>query len=392
MVLASALPALAEEPVLRTDLHAHLSMREAFKPFFHGESGRGPMAASTDAIFANQLDTQELARAGVRVVIASVWPPLPLRPGRSPRDEALHQLEALQAFSSRHPDVGLATSAAEARTLLQRGQLALIPAVEGGEGVETPDDVDLYFARGARVLTVVHMADNAMAGAAQGQLGRLVGLQPKGLNPQSLTPLGRAALARMMTLGMVIDVAHASDASAREILDVTEPRGVPILYTHGGSREFTPMERNLPDWLARRVASSGGLIGITVYREFVAGVPASEQWPGYQPGTCDDVIAHWKHVAGLVGPASVVLGSDMNGMVVRPRPGGACPNGIRTSADLGALFTALEAHGVPREALDRGGERLLRVWEQVESKADGSARDEAARRPVRTSSPFDVPL
>jgi membrane dipeptidase len=390
LLLASA-GALAEEP-LRTDLHAHLSMREALKPFFHGESGNGPKARSPDAIFVNQLEAEELRNAGVRLIVASVWPPVPIRPGRTPRDEALHQLDALHAFVRRHAEFRLAGSAAEARAILARGQLALLPAVEGGEGISSVDDVDLYYARGARVLTVVHMADNGLAGAAEGQLGRILGLAPSGRDTQGLTPLGRQVLGRMMDLGMVIDVAHASDAAAGQVLDQVEARGVPVLYTHGGSREFVPMERNLSDALARRVVGGGGLVGITLYREFLQGVPPEKQWPGYARGTCDDVVAHWKHVANVVGPASVVLGSDFNGMVNRAQPGGSCPNGIRSSADLPDLFAALAAHGIPRLTLDQGGERLLHVLEQVEAHANPAAQKTALSRRAKTSGPFDVAL
>jgi membrane dipeptidase len=150
------------------------------------------------------------------------------------------------------------------------------------------------------------------------------------------------------------------------------------------------MERNLPDALARRVVHGGGLVGITLYREFLQGVPPEKQWPGYESGTCDDVVAHWKHVASLVGPASVVLGSDFNGMVNRAAPGGSCPNGIRNSGDLPDLFKALAAHGIPQVTLDQGGERLLHVLEQVEAHANPAVQRAALRRRVKTSGPFDV--
>jgi membrane dipeptidase len=80
----------------------------------------------------------------------------------------------------------------------------------------------------------------------------------------------------------------------------------------------------------------------------------------------------------------------MNGMARRPGPGGACPEGLRTTADWPALYAALAAHGVPQAALDHSGERLLHLFERVESRADPRARARAIRRPAMASRPFDI--
>jgi membrane dipeptidase len=392
LALLIAAPAAWSAEPLRADLHVHFTMKEALKPLFHGESGHGRMASSPSAIFRNQVDTDQLLGAGVRVAVASVWPPPAVRPGLTARDEAVHQLDGLREFALHHPEVHLATSAADARAALARGQIALIPAVEGGEGVLSPDDVDLYYARGARLMTVIHMLDSALGGAAAGQLTHIVGINAGGSNPERLTELGRAVVQRMVQVGMAIDVAHSSDATAKDILEVAESEHVPVLFTHAGARALHPMERNLPDELAQQVVRTGGIIGVTLFADFVADVPEAAHWTGYEAGTCDDVVAHWKHFADRVGPDSVVLGSDLNGMVTRSKPGGACPNGIRTSGDLPALYAALAARGIPQKSLDQGGERLLQVLERVEARADPRAQRRAMTRRDGAVNAFDVAL
>jgi membrane dipeptidase len=390
-LLVAAGPASAGEP-LRTDLHVHFTMREAFKPLFHGESGRGRMASSPSGIFRNQVDTDQLLAAGVRVAVASVWPPPAVRPGLTARDEAIHQIEGLREFAVHHPEVHLATSAADARAALARGQIALIPAVEGGEGVLSPDDIDLYYARGVRLMTVIHMMDSALGGAAAGQLTLMLGMTPGGGNPQRLTELGHAVVRRMVEVGMAIDVAHSSDATAQDILEVAKSEHVPVLFTHAGARALHPMERNLTDEMAQQVARTGGIIGVTLFRDFVADVPEAARWKGFEEGTCDEVVAHWKHFVDRVGPDAVVLGSDWNGMVTRSKPGGACPNGLRTTADLPSLYTALAAQGIPQKSLDLGGERLLQVLERVEARADPWAQRRARARRDGAVNAFDVAL
>ncbi|MFY0523301.1 dipeptidase [Archangium gephyra] len=370
-------PAVAPE-VLRADLHVHVTMRAALGPLFQGEPGDGVLAGSHAAFLVNQVDAAALRRAGVRLILATVWPPNATRPGRSALGEALHQLTELEAFARRNPDFVLAHSAAEARRKLADGQLVLIPAVEGGEGIRRVEDVDLLYAAGARSITLVHFFDNPLAGAADDQFGALVGGLTNGRDG-GLTPLGVDAVRRMIQLGILIDVAHASDRTIEEVLALAGPAGVPLLYSHTGAGWAGTRCLSTP--LAQRIGAGGGLIGIGLFRSFQQ-VPLEERWEGYQQGTCDDDVAHWLHYARQVGPEAVMLGSDFSSVILRARPGGACAQGLRHTGDLPALFAALEAHGLARDHLDSSGERLLRVLEAVERRADPSVLQSARRLSV----------
>ena len=356
-------------------------MRDAAEPIFQGRPGEpGLRATSPDQRNFNQLDLDELRRAGVRVVVASVWPPPALTPWRTPLDEALRQLHALRKWAGRHPEVAIARDADEALRLAGHERIVLIPAVESADGVERVEDVDRLYAAGARAMQLVHFADDDLGGAAAGQLPKaLFGKGSDETNPHGLTPLGRAVVARMIALGMVIDLAHASDQTVTDVLDLAAPTHVPVIFSHAGARALSAGERNLSDVLAARIASNGGIIGVTLSRNFVADVPEADRFAGLVPGTCDDVVAHWLHFARVVGPAAVTLGSDFNGFITRPRPGGSCPDGIRGTQDLPALWAALVSHGFPTEALDRGGGRMLEVWKRAEAASDPAARARAAR-------------
>ncbi len=362
--------------VLRADLHVHVTMREALRPFFQGEPGDGVLAGSHEDRLVNQVDAAAFRRAGVRLILATVWPPPATRPGRSALGEALHQLEELEAFTRRSPDFVLARSVEEARRELARGELVLLPAVEGGEGIRRVEDVDRLYAAGARSITLVHFFDNPLAGAADDQFGAAVGALTRGRDG-GLTPLGVEAVRRMVRLGILIDVAHASDRTIEDVLAITGPAGVPILYSHTGTGWAETRCLSTP--LAQRIAADGGLIGIGLFRSPFQELPPAERWEGFQPGTCDDDIAHWVHYARHVGPEAVMLGSDFSSVILRARPGGACARGMRHAGDLPALFTGLEAHGVPRASLEGSGARLLRVLEAVEARADPSVQSSARR-------------
>ena len=137
-----------------------------------------------------------------------------------------------------------------------------------------------------------------------------------------------------------------------------------------------------------------GLIGLTLNGVQVETDAAHVLGEQHQHGTCDDLLAHWKHLASVVGPAALVLGSDVNGFITRSSAGGLCPDGLRNYGDLPQLWGALVASGVPREALDGMANKLLGLVERVESRADASAQASARRRYARVRderSVLDVP-
>jgi membrane dipeptidase len=386
--IAKDAPAPASTLSLGVDTHIHFTSSHTDKPIFFGEPGSGVLATSPKTRLENQIDAEGLRQSGVRLVLGAVWPPMRLRPYRSALDEAVGALNGLYDFTQRRAGFTFALSAARARRALAAGQIAVVPQVEGGEGITRVEDVDALYRSGMRCLTLMHFVDSELGGSAWGQSFDVVfgGAHAHGQNPKGLSPLGKAAVERLMELGVLIDLAHSSDALANDVLDLAERRGVPVVASHSGARSLKDVERNVSDAVAQRVAKIGGVVGVSLFEMQVGEVPEPDRWPGFQAGTCDEVVAHWLHLAQAVGPEHVVLGSDWNGMIIRGNPGGLCPNGLRNTDDLPQLFAALEHKGVPRAALDGMGERLLGILDAVEAKANKAAQQEVMRRP-----PYVVP-
>ena len=367
-------------------------MSHGATPIFRGEPGGIDMATSGSTRLLNQIGEPEMNASGLRLALGALWPPFNLRPGRRGIDGPLHQLHAQVDFGIRQPGFAVVHSAAEARTALARGRIAILPQLEGGESVTSIEDVDRLWAAGVRAITMVHFASSQLGGAARGQtMKNIFGIKPEGLEPLGLTPLGKEVIERMIALGIVIDLAHSSDAFTRDVLEITEPRGVPVINSHSPARAMIEMERAISDESAARIAKGGGLLGITVFDKMVSDVPQSQRWKGFVPGTCDEVVAHWLYLAKVAGAQSLTLGSDFNGFITRHPPGGSCPHGLRNIGDLPELFSALEAHGVPRAALDGMGERLLTLVEMVEARSDPAARASARQLRSVDSDLFDAP-
>ncbi len=357
------------------DAHLHVTMALAGKPLFQGLPGGGVLTWNPRARLVNHVEAPHLAAAGITAAFAALWPPLAARPGRRETDEALWQLSLLDDFALANPAWAVARSPLELERAVALGRLALVPQVEGGEGLFSEADVDRLFAAGARCITLVHFVSTQLGGAARGQLERnFLGLSLPGDEAQGLSELGARVVRRMIALGVIIDLAHASARLVNDVLAITEPLGVPVLVSHTAARALNDTERNVGDWQLRRIAGGGGLIGVTAYAAQLEVAPAARA-EGQVPGTCDDLVAHWRHLAQVVPPEQLVFGSDLNSFITRAAPGGACPAGLRNTADLPAVFAAVERAGVT--GLDGMTGRFLRFWQRVEAKADGTARAEA---------------
>lgn len=383
---APATPALLPAAPLNfaVDLHAHVTMGRAV-PFFSGEPGKGPLANSPAQQWVNQIDVPSLRAAGIGAVVAAIWAPPALRPGRTAMDETLGQVDALRAFAVRNPAFVIAQTARDLRRAVPR-RVGLLPSLEGAEAISSVDDVDTLYAAGVRVIGLVHFTDNAVADAEDGQFGSALGLFLDG-RAGGLSDLGRAAVRRMIALGVLVDLAHASHRSIDDVLAITEEARVPVIFSHAGSG--MAQVRTLNDEQAARIVRGGGLIGIGVFRsDLLKPVPDSDRWPGYVEGTCDEVVAHWLHYASLVGANHVVLGSDLSSVIARGAPGGSCPNGMRHAGDLPHVFAALERRGIPRSSMDEGGSRFLTLLEVIESRADPDAQFGARKRRRPTTAHF----
>ena len=173
---------------------------------------------------------------------------------------------------------------------------------------------------------------------------------------RGVTDLGRAAIAEMNVLGMIVDCSHCN---RRTTLDAASLSSQPILTNHANAEALTPHRRNKDDEELLAIARTGGVIGVTTIRWMLdtdddgrAGI--------------DDFIAHIEYIADLVGIDHVGISSDadVNGW---PQE-----SGHYADADLAApdrwvrLAARLRARGWTEEDLAKllGG-NFLRVFREV---------------------------
>lgn len=172
----------------------------------------------------------------------------------------------------------------------RRGKVPPVGAMLSIEGLHVLEgklaNLDKLYAAGFRMAGLTHFFDNDLAGSMHG------------LKKGGLTPLGRQVVETMEAKGMIVDIAHCSNACVADILKVARR---PVVSSHGGVQATCKVNRNLSDDQIRGVAATGGLIGIGYWDAAVCDTaPAS-------------IAKAMKHVRDLVGIQYVALGSDYDG-------------------------------------------------------------------------------
>ncbi len=117
---------------------------------------------------------------------------------------------------------------------------------------------------------------------------------------RGVTALGRAAIAEMNAMGMIVDVSHTNKQTT---LDAASLSTKPVIATHANAEALTPHRRNKSDEELIAIAATGGVIGVTPIRSFL-------DTDGDRVAGMDDMIAHIEYIVSLVGIDHVGIGTD----------------------------------------------------------------------------------
>ena len=237
---------------------------------------------------ANSGDTDNITQ----LVMADLQP---VRTWNSLLQRSLYHAEKLKRFADRsNGQLRLITTPADLQKLVAdrrtgSGVVGAMLSIEGLQDIEGKiDNLDKLYAAGFRMAGLAHFFDNDIAGSMHG------------VKKGGLTPLGRAVVARMEKLGMVVDVAHASHQTVGEVIAMARR---PIVSSHGGVQATCKVNRNLTDDEIRGIAKTGGVIGIGYWDAAIC---------SNKPEDAAKAIAY---VRDLVGIDHVGLGSDFDGAV-----------------------------------------------------------------------------
>lgn len=270
-----------------------------------------------------------LEAGGVRVQVCPVFVEVDRQPEGTLRT-ALNQVGAAHE-AAREERTRLLRSAADLDAVLAGDAIGLLLALEGAESFGyDPRTADVFWELGLRMASLTWNRRNPFAdGVAEDEDG-------------GVSRLGRELVARLVELGVVLDLAHASPRTFADVLEQTDD--APVLVSHAACRAVHDHPRNLTDGQLRALAERGGLLGMMLV-PFVLGA---------ETPTVEHAIDHLEHAVGVMGIEHVGLGGDFTARLAAelPReplpPDSLAPPGVGLDSALAGLagpedYRALEA-------------------------------------------------
>jgi membrane dipeptidase len=202
-------------------------------------------------------DIPRLRAGGVGAQFWSVYVPSDL-----PEPEAvvatLEQVDAVYRMAAAYPDdLVMAFTADGVERAISSGRIACLLGVEGGHSLADSLGVLRSFARlGVRYVTLTHNHNTSWADSA-------ADVPAAG----GLTAAGRAVVAEMQRLGVLVDLSHVAVPTMHAALDVAT---APVIFSHSSARAVTGHRRNVPDDVLVRLRDNGGVVQVTFVPPFVS--------------------------------------------------------------------------------------------------------------------------
>jgi membrane dipeptidase len=222
-------------------------------------------------------------------------------------------------------------------------RIGLLLSMEGCEPLgSNPELFDVFWELGVRMVSLTWNRRNVFADGA-GEPGH-----------GGLSSRGRELLARLVDLGVILDLAHASERTFDDVLEAAP--GSPVLVSHACCRAIVDTPRNVADGQLRALAEHGGVLCLMALPLVV-----DPERP-----TIERLVDHVEHAADVMGAEHVGLGADFIRQVALAldfdgNPSALLPPGMTLAdpveglagpEDYPALVDALRRRGFEGELLD----------------------------------------
>jgi membrane dipeptidase len=180
--------------------------------------------------------------------------------------------------------------------LALRGEPHLVLAVEGSNFIENDvSRVEVAYNLGVRHLQLVHFTRNTIGD-----------FQTAPSEHQGLTELGKQVVRECNRLGILIDLAHCTEATAQDAVSASR---APMVWSHGSVARGPLAPPSAPVWRRRQlsletateIARSGGVVGLWALAPDVG-------------KTIEAYGDRLVQLAGWLGDDHVAFGTDINGL------------------------------------------------------------------------------
>ncbi|KAL2088470.1 hypothetical protein ACEWY4_015369 [Coilia grayii] len=274
--------------------------------------------------------------------------------------QTLEQIDVIHRMCSKYPDDFMfATSTEDIRTAFRENKTASLIGVEGGHSIDSSlGTLRTMYQLGVRYLTLTHSCNTPWAD------NWLVDTGADPVEHKGLSPFGKHLILEMNRMGMLIDLAHVSEAVMNQVLDLSR---APVIFSHSSAYAVCPHKRNVPDSVLLKVKEKAGIVMVNFYNDYVT---------CSKTASISDVADHFDHIKNVAGPSIIGFGGDYDGVT-------RVPEGLEDVSKYPALVEELLRRGwSDSEVTAALGGNLLRVFKAVEEVRDS----------MNATKPDDVPI
>ncbi|MEM9647995.1 MAG: dipeptidase [Bacteroidota bacterium] len=299
----------------------------------------------------------------------------------------LQMIDSVIASTQRNSDiVGLALNPEDAYALEKEGKRAIYVGIENGYPIgDDLSNVELYYNKGVRYITLVHSSNNDLADSATDENGTEHG---------GISEFGSKVVGEMNRLGIMVDVSHGNDSVFYDAIKMSK---APIIASHSNARTVTDHKRNMTDEMLKLMAENGGVVQLTMLADYLRTAPPNvardsamaalrasmkplgemtseertamrhsfqelnEKYPA-PPATVEHVVDHIDHIVKVAGIEHVGIGCDFDG--------GGGIQGIFDASEVMNITIGLVRRGYTEQQIEKiWGGNLIRVFKEVQAVA-----------------------
>lgn len=299
----------------------------------------------------------------------------------------LQMIDSVIASTERNSDiVGLALDPDDAYALEKEGKRAIYIGIENGYPIGNDlANVEEYYNKGIRYITLVHSSNNDLADSATDENGTEHG---------GISEFGSKVVGEMNRLGIMVDVSHGNDSVFYDAIKLSK---APIIASHSNARAVTDHQRNMTDEMLKLMAENGGVVQLTMLADYLRTAPPNaardsamaamranmkpisemtdeeraelrksfrklnEKFPN-PPATVDHVADHIDHIVKVAGIDHVGIGCDFDG--------GGGIEGVFDASEVMNITIELVRRGYSEEEIAKiWGGNLIRVFKEVQAVA-----------------------
>lgn len=282
--------------------------------------------------------------------------------------------------------VGLALNPDDAYALEKEGKRAIFIGIENGYPIgKDISNVELYFKKGVRYITLVHSTNNDLADSAT---------DSKGPEHGGISDFGSKVVSEMNRLGIMVDISHGNDSVFYDAIKLSK---APIIATHSNARAVTNHKRNMTDEMLKLIADNGGVVQLTMLSSYLREAPPNikldsavnklrasmkpisemtmddrkvmrqsfqelnKKYPD-PPATVKHVVDHIDHIIKIAGIDHVGIGCDFDG--------GGGIEGVFDASEVMNITIEMVRRGYTEEQIEKiWGGNLIRVFKEVQAIA-----------------------